>query len=213
MDIEQALEKHGKSFEPGSVLFYEGDPGTKIRVINEGHIQLTKRVCNEEIILETLGPGEFCGELSLVTNSAQPSTATVVDKARLLEIDAHQFNAMMSGNVELAVRMFKKVAGRLNEANFRVSVMQMRNSIGRVMLVLRHEISHSEAPNKATIPSDLADLLGIDDLELNKILDKLVEKNLITLSKEKVYSIVDKDEYARFLSFLELNDRYEFALK
>ncbi|MBQ9394734.1 MAG: Crp/Fnr family transcriptional regulator [Proteobacteria bacterium] len=213
MDIEQALEKHGKSFEPGSVLFYEGDPGTKIWVINEGHIQLTKRVCNEEIILETLGPGEFCGELSLVTNSPQPSTATVVDKARLLEIDAHQFGSMMGSSIELTLRMFKKVAGRLNEANFRVSVMQMRNPLGRVMLVLRHEISRSEAPNKATIPSDLADLLGIDDAELNRILDKLVEKSLITLSKEKVYSIVDKDEYARFLSFLELNDRYEFALK
>lgn len=213
MDTEQALAKHGKSFDSGSVLFYEGDPGSKLWIINEGHVQLTKRVCSREVLIETLGPGEFCGELSLVTGGPQPVTATVVDKARLLVIDAPLFESLVRGNGELSVRMLKKLAGRLNEAQFRVSVMQMKNTVGRVMLQLRHEIRNSEAPNKATVPEDLADTLAIDPAELNKILNLLVDKNLITLSKENVYTIVNEDEYANYLNYLELRDRYEFVDK
>ena len=55
MDKEQALERLGKAYEPGAVLFYEGDPGSKLWVINEGHVQLTRRVCSEDIVIETLG--------------------------------------------------------------------------------------------------------------------------------------------------------------
>lgn len=210
MDKEQALERHGKTFEPGTVLFYEGDPGSKLWIINDGRIRLTKRVCSEEILIEMLGPGDFCGELALVTSGPQPVTATVEETARLLIIDAAQFESMVRGNGELSVRMLKKLAGRLNEAQFRLSAMQMRNTLGRVMLQLRHEIDHSEAPNKAALPDNLSEALGMDNVELSKCLDKLVEKNLITL-KDKVFSIVDREEYLRFLSFLELNDRYEFV--
>ena len=63
MDKEQALEKHVKSYDAGAVLYYEGDPASKLWVINEGHVQLTRRVCSEDVLLETLGPGDFCGEL------------------------------------------------------------------------------------------------------------------------------------------------------
>ena len=49
-----------------------------------------------------------------------------------------------------ALEMLKKLAGRLNEAQFRLSAMQMRNSLGRVMLQLRHEIDNSEAPKDKT---------------------------------------------------------------
>lgn len=210
MDKEQALERHGKIFEPGTVLFYEGDLGSKLWIINEGRIKLTKRVCSEEILIETLGPGDFCGELALVTDSPQPVTATVEETARLLIIDAVQFETMIRNNGELSIRMLKKLAGRLNTAQFKLSTMQMRNTLGRVMLQLRYEIDNSEAPNKATLPEDLSMAIGIDDVELSKCLDKLVEKNLITL-KDNVFSIVDREEYLRFLNFLELNDRYEFV--
>ena len=209
MDKEQALEKHVKSYDAGAVLYYEGDPASKLWVINEGHVQLTRRVCSEDVLLETLGPGDFCGELSLVTGGAQPMTATVVDAARLIVIDAPQFESMLRNNGELCIRMMKKLAGRLNEAQFRVSIMQLRNTLGRVMLQLRHEIENSESAKSAPIPDNLADVLGMDDVEVQTAIDKLVDKKLITLADKNV-SIVDNEEYKRYLNYLELSDRYEY---
>lgn len=209
MDKEQALEKHSKIYEPGTVLFYEGDPASKLWVINEGRIQISKRVFTEEIVLEILGPGEFCGELSLVTDAPQAVTATVIDPARLLVIDATQFEAMIRANGELSMRMMRKLAGRLNEAQFLVSALQMRNTIGRVMLHLKREIENS-VTGKVSVPSDLAKMLGLDDVELEDIMDRLVAKKLIKLSGDNVCEIVNNTEYSRYLNYLELRDRYDF---
>lgn len=209
MDKEQALEKHSKIYEPGTVLFYEGDPASKLWVINEGRIQISKRVFTEEIVLEILGPGEFCGELSLVTDAPQAVTATVIEPARLLVIDATQFEAMIRANGELSMRMMRKLAGRLNEAQFLVSALQMRNTIGRVMLHLKREIENSST-GKVSVPSDLAKMLGLDDVELEDIMDRLVAKKLIKLSGDNVCEIVNNAEYSRYLNYLELRDRYDF---
>ena len=212
MDKEQALEKHSKIYEPGTVLFYEGDPASKLWVINEGRIQISKRVFTEEIVLEILGPGEFCGELSLVTDAPQAVTATVIEPARLLVIDATQFEAMIRANGELSMRMMRKLAGRLNEAQFLVSALQMRNTIGRVMLHLKREIENS-VTGKVSVPSDLAKMLGLDDVELEDIMDRLVAKKLIKLSGDNVCEIVNNAEYSRYLNYLELRDRYDFFNK
>ena len=209
MDKEQALEKHSKIYEPGTVLFYEGDPASKLWVINEGRIQISKRVFTEEIVLEILGPGEFCGELSLVTDAPQAVTATVIEPARLLVIDATQFEAMIRANGELSMRMMRKLAGRLNEAQFLVSALQMRNTIGRVMLHLKREIENS-GTGKVSVPSDLAKMLGLDDVELEDIMDRLVAQKLIKLSGDNVCEIVNNAEYSRYLNYLELRDRYDF---
>ena len=74
MDKEQALEKLSKVYDTGAVLFYEGDPANAVWIINGGKVQLSKRVCSEEIVIETLGAGDFFGEISLLSNSDQKLT-------------------------------------------------------------------------------------------------------------------------------------------
>lgn len=209
MDKDQALEKHGKIYERDTILFREGDAVSKLWVINEGRIRLSKRVFNDEIVLEYLGPGEFCGELAIVTDGLQPVSATVEEPARLLVIDAKQFETMVRNNGELAMRMLRKLSGRLTEAQFRISTLQMRNNTGRVMLQLRWEVEHSDSP-KTLIPINLAPSLGLDSAEVEIILDKLVAKNLIKLPNDDSFSIVESEEYDRYLRYLELHDRYAF---
>lgn len=212
MDKEQTIEKLGKVYEAGKVLFNEGDTCEKVYVINEGHVRISRFVCGEEAELEILGPGDYCGELALLQEGPQPVTATVVDNARLIVVEARQFETLIRNNGELAMRMLKKLAGRFNEAQFRITVLQMRSTLGRTMVQLRAEASNQN--EKAKIPENLASHLGLDEVELEIILQKLVDKKLITLDeKEKTFTIPDDSEYERYMRYLELNDRYEFFQK
>ena len=212
MDKEQILEKHGKVYEPGTILFNEGDIGTKLWVINSGRVRLTKYVCGDEIELDLLGPGEFCGELALLQRSAEPVTATVVETSKLIAVDAQQFETLIRNNGELAMRMLKKMSGRLCEAQFRISVLQMRTNMGRVMLQLRAECGNQEN-HKATLPANLSNHLGLDEVELSEVLNKLQHKKLIILDKDGMFSIPDLNEFERYMRFLELNDRYDYLKK
>lgn len=209
MDKEQIFEKLGKVYEAGKVLFNEGDTCDKVYVINEGHVRITRLVCGEEAELEILGPGDYCGELALLQAGPQPVSATVVDHARLLVVEARQFEALIRNNGELAIRMLQKLAGRFNEALFRITVLQMRSTMGRTMVQLRAEASAQN--EKPKVPDNLAVHLGLDDTELETVLKKLVDKKLITLdNNDKTFTIPDDEEYERYMRYLELHDRYAF---
>ena len=209
MDKEQTLEKLGKVYEAGKILFNEGDTCEKVYVINEGHVRISRFVCGEEAELEIFGPGDYCGELALLQGGPQPVSTTVVDHARIIVVEARQFESLIRNNGELAMRMLKKLAGRFNEAQFRITVLQMRSTLGRTMVQLRAEASNQS--DKAKIPENLATHLGLDEVELDVILKKLVDKKLITLDdKDKTFTIPDDNEYERFMRYLELNDRYAY---
>ena len=208
MDKEQALEKLSKVYDTGAVLFYEGDPANAVWIINGGKVHLSKRVCSEEIVIETLGAGDFFGEISLLSNSAQMVTATVVEPAKLLVIESPQYEALLRSNGELSMRMLRKLVGRLNECQFLVTGLSLRNPMARVMLHIRREINALGA-RSVQLPDDLGKMLAIDPVELELILKKLETKALISIDETKKVSIVRGEEFDRFLQYMELHDRYE----
>ena len=208
MDKEQALEKLSKVYDTGAVLFYEGDPANAVWIINGGKVQLSKRVCSEEIVIETLGAGDFFGEISLLSNSAQMVTATVVEPAKLLVIESPQYEALLRSNGELSMRMLRKLVGRLNECQFLVTGLSLRNPMARVMLHIRRE-TNALGARSVQLPDDLGKMLAIDPVELELILKKLETKALISIDETKKVSIVRGEEFDRFLQYMELHDRYE----
>jgi len=74
--MERLQEQH---FEPGDVVFYEGELGRTMHVLREGEVDIVRRTSNEEeVLIVRLGPGETFGEMTLV--ELQPRSATVIAK-------------------------------------------------------------------------------------------------------------------------------------
>ncbi|MDX9724226.1 MAG: Crp/Fnr family transcriptional regulator [Myxococcota bacterium] len=206
---KQLVERHGKVYEAGTVLFREGEVGKRVYVINEGRIRISKRVNKTEALIEVLGPGEFCGELALVLEAPHPVTATVIEPARLLIVDAKQFEAMVRSNGEIALRMLRKLAGRLTEAQFRLVNFQLRRPMGRLLHQLKWEVSIAEDENAPLVPEDLAEVLGLQRTEVESLLAKLVAEGLIVMTDGR-FMVPDRGAFDRYLTYLELKDRYEF---
>jgi len=206
---KQLIEKHGKVYEPGTVLFREGEVGKRIYVINEGRIKLTKRVHQTESLIEVLGPGEFCGELALVTEAPHPVTAVVLEAAKLLIVDAKQFETMVRSNAEIALRMMRKLAGRLTEAQFRIVNFQFRRPMGRLLHQLKWEVAVSEDDAPPLVPDDLSEVLGLTRTEVKTMIDKAVSEGLIKVAKDGTFSIPDEEAVDQYLGYLELKDRFE----
>ena len=113
---EEALfQRFGKEFPKGTVLFREGETGKEMFVLQAGRVVITKTVRDTEKTLAVLGPGEFFGEMALISNKPRNATAAVEEASRLLVIDPKTFEGMIRGNSEIAVRMIKKLAERLGE--------------------------------------------------------------------------------------------------
>src|SRR5512140_794046 len=133
MADDPLFQRFGKEFPRGTVLFREGDPGKEMYVVQSGKVTIHKRVGDVEKVLTTLGPGEFLGEMSILNNKPRSATATCSAASKLLVIDAKTFEAMIRGNAEIAIRMIKKLADRLQETNEQIANLLFHDASSRVV--------------------------------------------------------------------------------
>lgn len=212
---KKSSDKGVKQCPAGTVLFREGEQGNKMYVIKSGRVRLTKKVQDNSIVLEDLGAGSFCGELSMVNDQPRPVTATVIQNAAVIQIDASQFENMLRSNSDIAVRMMKRMTERLTRAQYRMTNFSLRTTKARLMHQLRYEVlTQSENGSlhaSVAIPDNIASALGMEVGELKRLLTTLVKDDLITINQQGQFQIIDPQAYDRYLRYLELHDRFEYA--
>src|SRR5512140_596305 len=111
------FSRFGREFHAGDVLFREGEKGEVMYVIQSGLVQVLKRVGDEERPLATLGRGEFLGEMAILNGKPRTASAVVVEDAKCLVIDGKTLESMIAKNPEIAMRLVKKLAKRLDAAD------------------------------------------------------------------------------------------------
>jgi uncharacterized membrane protein len=75
-------------FAAGEILFHVGDPGDSMYVLTTGEIELTvKTKTGESVTLESPGPGDFFGEISLLDEGPRTASARAKTDCEAIEID------------------------------------------------------------------------------------------------------------------------------
>jgi CRP/FNR family cyclic AMP-dependent transcriptional regulator len=131
--------KFGREYAPGEVLFREGETGEVMFVIQSGSVRISKNLAGYDKVLATLGPGEFFGEMAILNGKPRTATATILSKTRCLVIESRTLEEMVANNSEIALRLIKKLAKRLDSADSLVEILLHRDPKARVLLALtRH---------------------------------------------------------------------------
>jgi CRP/FNR family transcriptional regulator, cyclic AMP receptor protein len=211
MGDEQLFQRFGKEFTRGTVLFEEGEPGREMFVIQQGKVTISKRVGTVEKVLVTLGAGEFFGEMSILNNKPRSATATCAEDSKLLVIDPKTFEAMIRGNAEIAVRMIKKLADRLQEADNQIENLLFKDASSRVvhLLALAAE-KGAKGPQGFTTglaARDLPGRVGADAAQVDEILAKLLKGRILVQDGDKLV-VPDVHKLRQFLQFLQMKAEF-----
>lgn len=202
------------------MLFREGEIGREMFVLQSGRVQLTRRLKVGETVIAVVPQGEFFGEMAIINNRPRTATATVLDDARLLVIDARTFEAMIRDRAEIAIRMIKALAARLDQANQQMELLLLRDVNHRVVQCLRQLAEKqqpvSEGGAAVFIPIPLAALAGrvaLEEHQVIEIIGRLRDGRLIMTADEAGYReegflIPEVGRLVDFLEFLELKDRF-----
>lgn len=93
IDMRQFARSAGTNltFKSGTVVFSKGDPGNCMYVVQSGVIEM---VLGDKVI-ETCGPNEAIGFMSMVDQAPRSSTARVKEDCEMSLIDARKFRFMV----------------------------------------------------------------------------------------------------------------------
>ena len=74
-------------FSAGETIIREGDPGRSVYVILDGRVKVfTRDNGNNELVLATLGVGQFFGEMSFVSGNPRSSSVAALELSVVVEL-------------------------------------------------------------------------------------------------------------------------------
>jgi len=105
-----------ETFQDGQIIFKEDTHGDWIYVIEEGSVEISKKIKGRRVVIEILPRGEIFGEMAFISKMPRTATATAIGETTVGIIDRdyydHEFNKMPADFRQV----FNTVATRLKKA-------------------------------------------------------------------------------------------------
>jgi len=209
------VERFGRFFPAGTVLFREGEPGREMYVVHSGQVALSRRLGDRQQVIAVLPPGEFFGEMAILLSRPRSATAQVVEDAWLLVIDAKAFGAMLKTRAEIAARLVQTMAERLQRANQQIELLLLQDVNHRIVSCLR-QLSERGTPvagggvHLRVTRAELAGRVAVSEEEVSEVLDRLAEARLCLVEDGGVI-VPEVGRLLDFLEFLEMKERFRLA--
>jgi CRP-like cAMP-binding protein len=92
-----------KTYAAGEVPVRQGEPGNSFYIIKNGRVDVVVRKnAGESSVVAALGPGNFFGEMSLLTGAPRTASIQVKEDAEFIVIDKESFGNTLAKNPAIA---------------------------------------------------------------------------------------------------------------
>jgi CRP/FNR family transcriptional regulator, cyclic AMP receptor protein len=144
-ELEKASSRH--DLDKGNYLFFRGDPADNFYLLLKGMvvIMLTSQD-GRELVINEMVPGDFFGELGLLTGHPRSADAVARQTSHLLAVPSHAFLSAIEAEPLLARRLLQAVAIRLSRtSDFENSLafLDAHARLARVLLELDRQNQES----------------------------------------------------------------------
>ena len=117
--IASFISHHGTSqisFASGEIIFREGDKGEFVYTIIDGNVEIIKEdVDGGEKVLAKLGPGDYFGEMALISHKPRSATAKAVNLVTAMTISQEDFENLHDNLPALKENIDKVIQSRMAE--------------------------------------------------------------------------------------------------
>lgn len=190
-----------RRFARGEVVFHEGDPGDAMHLVTKGHfaVRVTTPLGDIATLL-ILKPGEFFGEMALVSPAPRNATVVALDDTETLSIHKDTIDDLRGEHPSVDRVLLDALATevrRVSKLLLEALYVPVEKRAFRRLLDLAD--TYSSADDRAVIPltqEDLAQLVGTTRPTLNKLLRAAEEAGTLRSARGRL-EILDRDALAR----------------
>ncbi len=104
-------------YNPGDVIFKEGDVGKAIYIIRFGQVAIIKGKYESPTILGYQGLGSVLGEMSILEGMRHSATIVALENVRMMQIKRDDFLQLLKKNPEINQYIIASLSARLRKAD------------------------------------------------------------------------------------------------
>ena len=128
------VQRQKDQFKKGEVIFREGDLGSAMYIIKSGKVEVIKQTGDEEVVLATLDPKAFFGEMALFGDPRRSATIRAAQDTDMIVITKEMLETQFESVPDWFVTILKTLIDRLRETNQRI---KSRFPLGLEFSILR----------------------------------------------------------------------------
>jgi len=134
-----------RGWEPGQVVFREGDASDTCYVVKRGHARaIREHADGRTITLANFGPGDIFGELAMFEDERRSATVETLDRVEAVALLGPDMRRLMREHPGIAVGIVVSLGRRLRAMNERVASQSFQTVQSRVATVLTQLVAEAQ---------------------------------------------------------------------
>ena len=180
--VASAIVKH--RFKRGEAIVEQGKKSDALSIILTGRARVvTADARGREVILATMHPGDYVGEMSLIDNEPHSATVRAEIQTDALVLGRLEFVRCLPENSSMAYAVMKGLVQRLRHADRKIESLALMNVYGRVARALL-EFASNDAEGNSVIRDkvsrqDMAKMVGASREMVSRVMKDLEERGFI----------------------------------
>ena len=174
-----------RRYKRGEEIVQQGKKADSLTIILTGRARvITTDDRGREVILATLQPGAYVGEMSLIDDQPHSATVRVDLQTDTLILGRHEFARCLPENSSMAYAVMKGLVQRLRHADRQIESLALMDVYGRVARTLLEFASDMDADGNAVIRErvsrqDVAKMVGASREMVSRVMKSLEERGFI----------------------------------
>lgn len=189
---DSLFDKFGKVFEPGQIIFCEYEPGLDFYFIQDGQVKIIKTFGDSQKTLDVLSKGDILGEMAILEQEPRSASAIAIDRVKTLQFNRENFDTLMNGHPQLALKLLVIFSKRIYDAKRRLQILlldDVQSKVADVFLMLAEKdpnYGHLQQIVFSITVDDVANWCGMPSTEVQKVLTNFQKQGKIELYADRI---------------------------
>jgi CRP-like cAMP-binding protein len=189
-----------RRFQQGETIFFQGDPGQALYLIEAGRVRIyVHDDGGQEISVIFLSAGDIFGELAVIDGLPRSASAIAADETIVHVLTRERLRAHLLASPQLAYNFMQALAVRVRYSTLQVGNLTLHDVPGRLarkLVELAQGFGRVTADgvkiDMTLTQSDLASLIGATRESTNKALGNFKRGGIIRMEQNQI-TIIDPD--------------------
>ena len=178
-----------RTYPKNTVIINEGDQANAMFICTSGKVKVYVSDENgKEFVLNSMGPGEYFGELSLLDDETRSASVITTDKSTFSILYKDDFSKVVLNHPDIALVLLRNLASRIRKLTENVKTLALQDVYGRIrktLLDLSTEKDGDTVIEEKLTQQDLANRIGSSREMVARILKDLATGGYIEIERKQ----------------------------